>query len=208
MWNSHFLLPLLLPLLLPFLPTIHLLLLHLRWSLLRRWARGLRNRTRRYGLLRRWPHLGPRPHFLSTLHRRWSGRLRCRDTILIPTATPVPRHYTIRTANILPLDEVLPALQQTYGSDMYYRTIIPKAAYNLPQDVPVVAVAVILVVSETMPEALAHDITKTLFDEQPALAAIHPQARALALPAAVKGAAIPFHAGAERFYRERGVWTP
>ena len=127
----------------------------------------------------------------------------------VPTAAVLDLlHSPGLTANILPLDEVLPALQRAYGSEMYYRTIIPKAAYNLPQDVPVVAVAVILVVSETMPEALAHDITKTLFDEQPALAAIHPQARALALPAAIKGAVIPFHEGAERFYRERGVWTP
>jgi TRAP transporter TAXI family solute receptor len=86
----------------------------------------------------------------------------------VPTAAVLDLlHSPGLTANILPLDEVLPALQQAYGSDMYYRTIIPKAAYNLPQDVPVVAVAVILVVSETMPEALAHDITKTLFDEQP-----------------------------------------
>ena len=127
----------------------------------------------------------------------------------VPTAAVLDLlHSPGLTANILPLDEVLPALQQAYGAEMYYRTIIPKTAYNLPQDVPVVAVAVILVVSEAMPEALAHDITKTLFDEQPALAAIHPQARALALPAAIWGAAIPFHDGAERFYRERGVWTP
>ncbi len=127
----------------------------------------------------------------------------------VPTAAVVDLlHAPGVTATILPLDDVIPALQSAHGADLYYRTIIPKAAYNLAQDVPVVAVAVVLVVSEAMPEALAHDITRALFDQQAALAAIHPQARELALKAATTGAAVPFHPGAERFYRERGVWAP
>jgi len=127
----------------------------------------------------------------------------------VPTAAVLDLlHSPGLTASILPLDDVLPELQRRYGPDMYYRTLIPKAAYTLAQDVPVVAVAVVLVVSESMPEALAHDITKVLVDEQAALAAIHPQAGELALSMATKGAAVPFHPGAERFYRERGVWTP
>jgi TRAP transporter TAXI family solute receptor len=126
----------------------------------------------------------------------------------VPTAAVLDLlHSPGLAANILPLDDVLPELQRRYGTDMYYRTLIPKAAYKLAQDVPVVAVAVVLVVSESMPEPLAHDITKVLFDEQAALAAIHPQAGELALSMATKGAAVPFHPGAERFYRERGVWT-
>jgi TRAP transporter TAXI family solute receptor len=131
----------------------------------------------------------------------WSGG--------VPTAAVLDLlHSPGLTANILPLDGVLPELQRRYGKDMYYRALIPKAVYKLSQDVPVVAVAVVLVVSESMPETLAHDITKVLFDEQPALAAIHPQASELALSMATKGAAVPFHPGAERFYRERGAWTP
>ena len=57
-----------------------------------------------------------------------------------------------------------------------------------------------------MPETLAHDITKILFEQQPTLATIHPQARELALERAIAGASIPFHPGAIRYYRERGVW--
>ena len=74
-------------------------------------------------------------------------------------------------------------------------------------DVPVVAVANLLVVSETMSDDLAYDVTKTLFEQQPALATIHPQARELSLQAARTGVSIPFHAGAIRYYRERGAWT-
>lgn len=110
------------------------------------------------------------------------------------------------TARLLPLDEVLPALQRVYGDSLYYRTIIPKSTYRLPEDVPVIAVANLLVVSESMPEALAHDITRVIFEQQPVLAGIHPQARELAVDRALAGASIPFHPGAIRYYRERGVW--
>ena len=64
----------------------------------------------------------------------------------------------------------------------------------------------LLVVSESMPETLAHDITQLLFDKKSELAAIHPQASELAIETALKGSPIPFHAGAERYYRERQVW--
>ena len=46
---------------------------------------------------------------------------------------------------------------------------------------PVVAVANLLVVSETMSEELAHDITRILFERQSTLAGIHPQARELSV---------------------------
>jgi TRAP transporter TAXI family solute receptor len=110
------------------------------------------------------------------------------------------------TARILPLDDVLPALQRQYGQAFYYRTVIPAATYRMPVDVPVIAVANLLVVSETMPEALAHDITRILFEQQPTLATIHPQARDLSIDRALTGASIPFHPGAIRYYQERGVW--
>jgi TRAP transporter TAXI family solute receptor len=110
------------------------------------------------------------------------------------------------TARILPLDDVLPELQRRYGQAFYYRTMIPAATYKMPADVPVIAVANLLVVSETMPEPLAHDITKILFEQQPTLATIHPQAKELSIEHALTGASIPFHPGAIRYYQERGVW--
>ena len=129
----------------------------------------------------------------------WSGGL--------PTAAVLDLVNTSGiTAKLLPLDEVLPPLQRSYGEALYYRAIIPKAVYRLPDDVPVVAVANLLVVSEQMPEALAHDITRIIFEQQPLLAGIHPQARELAVEHALTGASIPFHPGAIRYYRERGVW--
>ncbi len=109
-------------------------------------------------------------------------------------------------ARIIATDETLPELHKAYGPSLYYTAVIPKGTYKTNPDVAVVAVANLLVVSESMPETLAHDITRVLFDRQAELAAIHPQARELALETALKGSSIPFHPGAIRYYRERQVW--
>jgi TRAP transporter TAXI family solute receptor len=110
------------------------------------------------------------------------------------------------TARFLSTEDTLLQLQQTHGS-LYYRAIIPQATYGTEADVPVVAVANLLVVSEDMPEPLAYDVTRLLFEQQSELIAIHPQARDLSLDTALTGSPIPFHPGAIRYYRERGVWT-
>ncbi len=69
----------------------------------------------------------------------------------------------------------------------------------------VVGVANALVVNRSMPDQLAYDITRVLFEKQPELAAIHPEARNLTLATAVKGSPADFHPGALRYYKERGI---
>jgi uncharacterized protein len=104
---------------------------------------------------------------------------------------------------LLPSAEFLPALQRDYGN-LYFRLEIPASAYpGLEQPVPVTGVANILVVNRNMSDDLAYDITRVLFEQQTALAAIHPEARNLSLARASSGSPAPFHPGALRYYRER-----
>jgi len=132
----------------------------------------------------------------------WSGGL--------PTASILDLASSIGiTAKLLPNDEVLPALQRDYGAALYSRLLMPKDSYpGMTSDVGVVGVQNVLVVHEAMEEQLAYDLTRVLFEKQAALAAIHPEARHLSLARAVDGSPVPFHPGAERFYRERGAWKP
>jgi TRAP transporter TAXI family solute receptor len=126
----------------------------------------------------------------------------------IPTASVLDLVNTPgMTVRFIPTDDVIPRLEHTFGQSLYYRELIPKAIYKTDVDVPVLAVPNLLVVSDTMPDDLAYDITRVLFEKQPELAMIHPQARTLNLKRAVVGSPIPFHPGAIRFYRERQVWT-
>jgi TRAP transporter TAXI family solute receptor len=130
----------------------------------------------------------------------WNGGL--------PTASVLDLVNTPRIrARFLSSDSTLPQLEKTFGPSLYYRAIIPKGTYQQDTDIPVVGVAVLLVVSETMAEDLAHDITRVLFDKQPELAMIHPQAKVLSLTTATAGSPIPFHPGAIRYYRDQQAWT-
>jgi uncharacterized protein len=108
---------------------------------------------------------------------------------------------------LLSTESVLSALQQTYGQSLYTLRTIPPTAYpGMTDGVPVLWVPNILIVHEDMPEQLAHDITKTLFDHKDELVAIHPEARNLALTSAVEGSPAPFHPGAILYYKEQNAW--
>jgi TRAP transporter TAXI family solute receptor len=107
---------------------------------------------------------------------------------------------------LIPSDSVLPELQRRFPG-LYENGKVARDAYpGLDADVPVVTVKSLLAVGESMDEELAYRLTRTLFEKQEALAAIHPEARHLSLDAATRGSTAPFHAGAIRYYRERGAW--
>ena len=130
----------------------------------------------------------------------WSGGL--------PTASLLDLASTIGvTAKLLSNDEVLPKLQEQFTAGLYFRLVIPKGTYpGVNYDSGSVGVANALVVKDTMSDELAYELTKVLFDRQPDLAAIHPEAKKLKLETAVDGSPAPFHPGAIRYYQERGAW--
>ncbi len=93
-------------------------------------------------------------------------------------------------------------MRKAHGA-LYFPLTVPASAYpDLAGEVPVVGVANILVVNRSMPEQLAYDITRVLFEKQPELAQIHPEARNLSLHTATRGSPTAFHPGASRFYRD------
>ena len=67
---------------------------------------------------------------------------------------------------------------------------------------PVVGVANVLVVNRAMPDDLANDITRLLFEKKAELAAIHPEASQLAIQRPRTGSPAAYHPGALRFYSQ------
>ena len=125
----------------------------------------------------------------------------------LPTAAIQDLAHTPGVAiRLVPTSDVLPALQRDYGP-LYFPLEMPASAYRGTEaPVTVVGVANVLVVNTSMPEDLAYDITRLLIDKRSDLVAIHPEARHLAPESASSPNPAPFHPGAIRLYREKGVW--
>jgi TRAP transporter TAXI family solute receptor len=106
---------------------------------------------------------------------------------------------------LVPQDDLLPFLQRDFGNRLYRLALIPASAYRgLASDVPAIGVTNMLVASSALDEGLIHDLVKLMFDEKNALVAGHPEARHLAVPASEDVSPAPLHAGAFRYYNERG----
>jgi TRAP-type uncharacterized transport system substrate-binding protein len=56
-----------------------------------------------------------------------------------------------------------------------------------------------------MSEKLAYDILSAVFDHKDELDKIHAQFKNITLDNSVKGMPIPFHAGALKFFKEKGM---
>ena len=107
--------------------------------------------------------------------------------------------------NLLSIDADHAAkLQADYG--FYYYGVIPGGTYApVAEDVPAVAVMATFVASNKVPADAVYAIVKGLFDYKTDIIAGHVKGNELDLNTAVSGVSIPWHAGAEKFYKEKGV---
>jgi TRAP transporter TAXI family solute receptor len=62
-----------------------------------------------------------------------------------------------------------------------------------------------IVVSDKMPEDLAYNILKAVFDHKAELDKIHKKFKLISLKTATSGMSVPLHPGAVKFFKERGV---
>jgi TRAP transporter TAXI family solute receptor len=133
------------------------------------------------------------------------------DAFFFSGGVPTPSILELATVaggemRLVPSDDLLPALHARHGPGLFPRVVIPAGGYpGLAADVPTVGNATLLAVDAAMAEPLAYEITRALFEHVEELAAIHPVARALDVARAAAGTPVPFHPGAVRYYRERGV---
>jgi TRAP transporter TAXI family solute receptor len=110
--------------------------------------------------------------------------------------------------HLIPHGDAVAKMVAKYGP-LYFVGTIPKSTYGgMETDVPVAAATDLLSVHERMDESLAYQITKLLHERTPELAAVHQAATEITLRGAVVGSPIPFHPGALRYYKEKGVKVP
>ncbi len=88
----------------------------------------------------------------------------------------------------------------------YVAKVIPAGTYDgQAEDVPTAAVINYLVTREGVADEIGYQMAKQLFDNLPDLIAAHKAASAIQLADAAKDMPIPFHPGAERYFKEAGV---
>ncbi|MEO6222162.1 MAG: TAXI family TRAP transporter solute-binding subunit [Vicinamibacterales bacterium] len=101
--------------------------------------------------------------------------------------------------------DLLPALQQRYGPDLYRGVTMPGGTYRgTDAPVEVVGVSNVLVASGRLEPELVEKITSALFEAKTELTAAHPEARHLKPATDVNSAPVPFHEGSLRYYQARG----
>ncbi|VVO45602.1 hypothetical protein PS862_00021 [Pseudomonas fluorescens] len=92
------------------------------------------------------------------------------------------------------------------GNPAYQSAMIPANTYDgQAEAVPTVAITNILVTRADVPDEVAYEMTKLLFDNLPRLGNSHSAAKDIKLESAAKNLPIALHPGAERYYKEKGA---
>jgi TRAP transporter TAXI family solute receptor len=91
----------------------------------------------------------------------------------------------------------------------YFVAPIPKGTYpGVNEDVPAAAGKTLFVVHNRVEESRAYEITKAILDHLPEVTAAFAAAKEISPTNAVLGSSIPFHPGALRYYKEKGITVP
>ena len=72
-------------------------------------------------------------------------------------------------------------------------------------DVSTVAVNAVLIAGNQLKDDMVYNLTKALFESQAELASAHAKGKELNAQYAVQGVSIPFHPGAVKYYKEKGL---
>jgi len=99
----------------------------------------------------------------------------------------------------LPLDAELPALTGKYGG-VYGVATLPAKTYKTPADTATIVVFTMIIVSPDMPDDLAYNLTKVLYEHQSELAKVHPEGGNFDKGSGPNTEPVPLHPGARRYF--------
>ena len=92
------------------------------------------------------------------------------------------------------------------GDAAYQSAIIPAGTYTgQAADVPTAAIPNFLVTHAGVPDELAYQMAKQLYENLETLHSAHNAAKAIQRDKAIQGMPVPLHPGAERYYKEVGL---
>ena len=124
-----------------------------------------------------------------------------------PTAA-ITELCTTNDAYLVPIDGDI-AAKLMDASPFYTAYQIPAGTYEgQTEDVTTVTVKATLIVSADADEEAVYNLTKAIFDNTAAIAAENGKGAELSIDNATSGMTAPFHAGAAKYFAEKGVTVP
>ncbi len=127
--------------------------------------------------------------------------------IVAGAPTPAITELSMTNANtqIVPIDgDFAKKLMEKNSFYSVYK--IPANTYsNQKEEIATVTVKATLIVSADASEEDVYKITKAIFDNTEAIAKEHAKGAELSLENATQGATVPFHAGAAKYFKEKGI---
>ena len=103
-------------------------------------------------------------------------------------------------------DEHINTLLET--SDYYSKNVIPADVYGLDADVTTVAVGAVILARDDVSEDAIYALVADIFDNAPNLISSHAKYGELSLDFGASVTSVPYHAGAAKYFAEKGYDVP
>ncbi len=130
------------------------------------------------------------------------------DAAFIVAGAPTPAITELCTTNeayLVPIDGAI-AEKLMADCPFYTALTIPAGTYNgQTEDVVTITVKATLIVSASAAEEDVYKLTAAIFDNSEAIAAENAKGAELSLENATEGLTVPFHAGAAKYFAEKGI---
>ncbi len=131
------------------------------------------------------------------------------DAAFIVAGAPTPAITELSMTNtntrIVPIDGAF--AEKLMKENTFYSVYkIPANTYsNQPEEISTVTVKATLIVSADANEEEVYNLTAAIFDNTEAIAKEHAKGAALSLQNATEGLTVPFHTGAAKYFKEKGI---
>ena len=93
-------------------------------------------------------------------------------------------------------------------SPYYSKNVIPKTAYNTQSDVTTVAVGAVIIANDDVSEADVYNFLYGIFENKDAITTAHAKGKELDLTFASSVTSVPYHPGAVKYFKEKGIEVP
>jgi len=130
------------------------------------------------------------------------------DAFFCTAGAPTPAVVDLATSKdiiLLEIDENR-ANKLIANYPFYTRFPVPAGSYKgQASDVMTVAIKATFIVSAKLQENTVYQLTKSLFENKALIEGAHVKGKELSPAYAVEGVSVPFHPGAEKYFKEAGV---